>query len=130
MTSRQSMFSLYPVVLGAFLAAYSSNASAGNYSPPSMDGFKLHTERDADGDEDGVKETRIKQYLNTKGDSLVSMTTRGTIWAWSLNTRGSEVGDKNYVIRDSNCDGSFDEVYGLDQEFHLPDCLKALPSKP
>jgi hypothetical protein len=28
------------------------------------------------------------------------------------------------VIRDSNCDGSFDEVYGLDDEFHVPDCVK------
>jgi hypothetical protein len=28
------------------------------------------------------------------------------------------------VIRDSNCDGTFDERYGLDEQFHVPDCLK------
>lgn len=100
------------------------HAVAEQFQPPSLDGFMLHTERDADGDGDGVNETHIRQYLSTNGDSLVSMTTKGVVWAWSMNSNSSSTGNENYVIRDSNCDGVFNEVYGLDEEFHIPDCLK------
>ena len=99
-------------------------AMAGNFEPPSLDGFNMHSERDGDGDGDGVNETRIRQYLNQQGDSLVSMSGKGQVWAWSLNTRDNESAVRNYVIRDSDCDGIFDEVYSLDQEFHVPDCMK------
>ena len=99
-------------------------ASAGQYAAPDLDGFKLHDERDADGDGDGVNETHIRHYLNQSGDSIVSMTIRDRLWAWSLDTHDNDSGVHNYVIRDSNCDGVFDEVYGLDDEFHVPDCLK------
>jgi hypothetical protein len=98
--------------------------NAEQFEPPSLEGFTLDVERDADGDGDGVNETHIKQYLSQSGDSIVSMTTKDQLWAWSQNTRDSELGVHNYVIRDSNCDGIFDEVYGLDDEYHLPDCLK------
>ena len=83
---------------------------AGKLQPPDIDGFSLHGERDADGDGDGVKETHIQQYLNSNGDSAYSMTTNGRLWAWSLDTRDDDSGPYNYVIRDSNCDGVFDEV--------------------
>ena len=98
--------------------------NAGQFEPPSLEGFNLHLERDADGDGDGVNETHIKQYFSESGDSIVSMTTRDRLWAWSLNTRDNDSGVRNYVIRDSNCDGVFNEVYGLDDEYHVPDCLK------
>ena len=111
------------VLVFGFQAGY---VAAAQFQPPKLDGFNMHAERDADGDEDGVKETHIKQYFNTTGDSIVSMSTKGKIWAWSLNTRGNESGERNYVIRDSNCDGVFDEVFGLDDEFHVPACLKHL----
>ena len=97
---------------------------AGEFTPPDLKGFSLHDERDADGDGDGVNETRITQYLSQSGDSIVSMTSGGRLWAWSLNTRGQSTGNNNYVIRDSDCDGIFDEVYGLDEEFHVPECLR------
>lgn len=99
-------------------------SSAGQFTAPDLDGFEIHVERDADGDDDGVKETHIKQYLSQQGDSIVSMTTRDRVWAWSLNTNNNDSAVHNYVIRDSNCDGVFDEVYSLDDEFHVPDCLK------
>ena len=94
------------------------------FTPPAMEGFTLHSERDADGDGDGVNETHIMQYMNPHGDSLFSMTTKGRTWAWSLDARESDSGSSNYVIRDSDCDGTFDEVYGLDEEFHVPDCVE------
>lgn len=112
-----------PMVIIAILTA-PLFALAGNFTPPGMEGFSLHSERDADGDGDGVNETHILQYANTHGDSLFSMTSKGRTWAWSLDTRDSGSGPDNYVIRDSDCDGSFDEVYGLDEEFHVPDCVK------
>jgi hypothetical protein len=97
---------------------------AGQFEPPDLTGFELHDERDANGDGDGVNETRVRQYLNPNGDSAFSMTSNGKLWAWSLNTHDDESGAHNYVIRDSNCDGIFDEVYGLDDEYHVPTCLK------
>jgi hypothetical protein len=106
------------------LTAMSGIAQATPFTPPALEGFNLHDERDADGDGDGKNETRIGQYLNANGDSLVSFTSNGRVWAWSLDTRDSDIGPENYVIRDSDCDGTFDEVYGLDDEFLVPDCVK------
>jgi hypothetical protein len=99
-------------------------AKAGDFQPHSLDGFNMHSERDADGDGDGVNETRIKQYLNQEGDSLVSMSSKGRLWAWSLNTNNNNSAVQNYVIRDSDCDGIFDEVYSLDDDFQVPECVK------
>jgi hypothetical protein len=99
-------------------------ALAAQFTPPDLEGFNLHDERDADGDGDGKNETKLGQYLNANGDSIVSFTSNGRIWAWSLDTRDDEAGPRNYVIRDSDCDGIFDEVYGLDDEFHVPDCVR------
>ena len=112
------------IILGCLLVLSTGYATASQFEPPKLDGFNLHAESDADGDGDGKNETHVKQYFNASGDSIVSMTTRGRLWAWSLNTRENDSAVRNYVIRDSNCDGVFDEVYGLDDEFHVPDCLK------
>ena len=111
-------------IVSFFLLILSSYALATSFNPPELDGYNLHDERDSDGDGDGVKETHIRQYFDTAGDSIVSMTTKEQTWAWSLDTRGSETGNENYVIRDSDCDGEFDEVYSLDDKFYVPDCLK------
>lgn len=111
-------------ILGCFIALTTGYAIATQFDPPKLDGFNLHAERDADGDGDGNNETHIRQYFNTKGDSIVSMTTKEQVWAWSLNTRENSSAVRNYVIRDSNCDGVFDEVYSLEEEFHVPECLK------
>jgi hypothetical protein len=116
-----------PVVILGFLVAlsgFTGRAIAEQFDPPELDGYNLHLEREADGDGDGVNETHIKQYFDAKGDSIVSMTTRGRIWAWTINTRDNDSAVRNYVIRDSDCDGVFDEVYGLDDEFHVPECVK------
>ena len=109
----------------AILAVALESLPAAQFTPPDMTGFGLHDERDADGDGDGVNETRVLHYLNSNGDSAFSMTSNGRIWAWSLDTRDDESGTHNYVIRDSNCDDIFDEVYSLDDEFHVPECIQA-----
>jgi hypothetical protein len=115
---------LLTIILMVSLTGMSRVAQAGQFTPPDLEGFNQHDERDADGDGDGKNETRLGQYLNANGDSIVSFTSNGRLWAWSLDTRDDESGPRNYVIRDSNCDGSFDEVYGLDDEFHVPDCTR------
>ena len=123
---QQSQYSRAAITLVCIftLSSVAGYATAEQFEPPNLEGFKLHNERDADGDGDGKNETQIKQYLNTSGDSLASMSTKGIVWAWTLNTRANDLGSSNYVIRDSNCDGVYDEVYGLDEEFHVPECLK------
>jgi len=99
-------------------------ATPSSFTPPDLAGYTLEGERDVDGDSDGLNETHIRHYLNEAGDSLVSLSIRDVIWAWSLNTHNDESAVRNYVIRDSDCDGVFDEVYSLDEEFNLPDCMK------
>ena len=114
------------------LALGSAPAAAmdtGVYQAPDLDKFLLIGGEDADGDGDGTKETHIVHYQDVAGDKVFSMTTNGRLWAWSLKMQGSDgaetrEGGWNYVIRDSDCDGVFDERYGLDEEFHVPDCLK------
>lgn len=119
---------LYYILITACLLAPFTPAGAletGYFSPPVLDGFSLHREHDGDGDGDGNDETHIRQYYNPAGDSIFNMTTKSRLWAWSRNTPGN-VDDPalNYVIRDSDCDGMFDERYSLDEEYHIPDCLK------
>lgn len=124
MTRLYKLQSITAIVLACAFAMPSALATPTKYDPPKLDGYNLHAERDADGDGDGTKETHIKQYFNTSGDSIVSMTTKERIWVWSMDKRDNDSAIKNYVIRDSNCDGVFNEVYSLDEEFHVPDCLK------
>jgi hypothetical protein len=122
--ARIRVFGIFASTCLATLCSYPQLAAASPFTPPDLSGFNQHGERSADGDADGVKETLIVQYLNANGDSIVSMSTKGRLWAWSLETRGNESSVHNYVIRDSDCDGTFDEVYSLEDQFHIPDCLK------
>jgi hypothetical protein len=108
----------------ATVLQFAHAADPSSFTPPDLEGFTLHRENDADGDGDKVNETHLRHYLNDNGDSLVSMSINGVVWAWSLDTRDNDSGVHNYVIRDSNCDGVFDEVYSLDDKFYVPDCLK------
>jgi hypothetical protein len=99
----------------------------GAYQAPDIGKFLLIGEEDGDGDGDGVKETHILRYRNVAGDGVFSMTTKDRLWAWSLESHssgGEAAPERNYVIRDSDCDGTFDERYRLDEQFHVPDCLK------
>ena len=116
------------LVVPVLLAMTPLVSQAARFTPPDLTGFTLDGERDADGDGDGIKESHIRQYHNAHGDSAFSLTTDGRLWAWSLETRDDKSGPKNYVIRDSDCDGIFDEVYGLDEKFHVPPC--AMPAAP
>ena len=93
---------------------------------PGMEGFVKVNEYDGDGNDDGVNETHIRQFENRNGDKMFTMTTEDQLWAWSLDAVGDDDSEvaSNYVLRDSDCDGRFDERYRLDEEFRPPDCLK------
>ena len=114
------------VALTAIPGTHASALEHGpGYPPPSLEGFILLEEGDRDGDGDGIKETHILRYRDQAGDSVFSMTTKGLLWAWSRAQHGGGASlERNYVIRDGDCDGTFDERYGLDEQFHVPDCLK------
>lgn len=96
----------------------------GDYKVPSLDGYTVTREESGDGDGDGLKETHIVHYHNEAGDRIFSMTTKGKLWAWSQQSQASVESDHNYVIRDNNCDGIFEQRYSLDEDFHVPDCLQ------
>jgi hypothetical protein len=146
--ARTMLLVLAPLIPGLFLCACSEQSSQdpatetsgnslspapqdtavvakGMYFKPELKDFKLHNEYDDDGDGDGVNETHVRRYISSKGDTAFSMTTSDRLWAWSLDSQGGDDADihKNYVIRDSNCDGVFDERYSLNAEFRVPACL-------
>jgi hypothetical protein len=131
---RNGVVLLLAVALLAVAAPPLAAMEKGQYEAPDMEGFVIMREEDGDGDGDGVKETHIRHFQNLAGDNVFSMTTKDTLWAWSMSSHHAGGGTDpahNYVIRDSNCDGSFDERYGLDEEFHVPDCLEDnVQSKP
>jgi len=103
-----------------------SAAESGSFAAPDMEGFVKIQEYHADGDENGVKETLVRRFKNLSGDRMFTMTTKENLWSSSLDTAGDDDSqvEKNYVLRDSDCDGSFDERYTLDEQFRLPECLK------
>ncbi len=108
------------------MAAQAPAMDSGEFQAPSLEHYVLQGKSEGDGDGDGVNETHIERFRDLDGDSIFNMTTHGTLWAWSLSTWGADPGDldRNYVIRDSDCNGTFDERYRIDEEFHVPPCLK------
>ena len=114
------------VAVSAGLLSPTIAMEKGDFAAPEMAKYVSVGESDGDGDGDGIKETHITRYRSLAGDRVFSMSSKDTLWAWSLDTGGDDDGDlnANYVIRDSDCDGVFDERYGIDEEFHVPTCLK------
>jgi hypothetical protein len=115
--------------LGAALPLCAGQALAvdkGEFRGPGMEGFVKIQEYDADGDGDGDKETLVRRFRNLNGDLMFTMTTKDQLWAWSVDAVGDDDSriERNYVLRDSDCDGRFDERYRLDEQFTPPDCLK------
>ena len=74
--------SLLTIVLMVSLSGVVRVTQASQFTPPDLNGFNMHDEREGDGDGDGVNETVIRQYLNDSGDSIVSMTTKGRCHCW------------------------------------------------
>jgi hypothetical protein len=122
--TRFSARTLLPLALLVPWAGQAGAVEQGDFHGPGMEGFVKVQEYAADGDEDGVKETRVRRFKNLDGDRMFTMTSGELLWAWSVDTAASATLEGDYVLRDSDCDGRFDERYGLDEEFKVPDCLK------
>ena len=114
------------IVVLLLSAAPSIAVETGLFTAPEMEGFVKIQELDGDGNDDGVKETRIRRFRNVNGDRMFTMTAKDQLWAWSVDAVDDDDSqiNRNYVLRDSDCDGSFDERYRLDEGFNLPACLE------
>ena len=106
------------------LAGSARAVEEGFFRGPGMEGFVKVQVYEADGDGDGEKETLVRRFRNLAGDRMFTMTTGEKLWAWSLDSAEGDGVENDYVLRDSDCDGRFDQRYGLDEEFTPPDCVK------
>jgi hypothetical protein len=123
-----------PAILLVALGSHAMATQAmerGTFRPPNRHGYSYDHAWDVASDGNDVKKTHFVLYKNAAGDSIFSATTNGHLWAWSLETHGSDHSDhhRNYVIRDSHCNGIFDETYALDEKFYVPDCAKKNANK-
>ena len=99
----------------------------GEYPAPALDKFQPAGESEADVDADGVNDSLIRRYTSEAGESVFSLSTGDRLWAWSIavpDAGGQLDQTQSYLIRDSNCDGVFDQKYATDEDFELPACLK------
>jgi hypothetical protein len=106
------------------LAEAATAVEDGFFRGPGMEGFVKVQVYEADGDGDGEKETLVRRFRNLAGDRMFTMTTGEKLWAWSLDSADKNGIESDYVLRDSDCDGRFDQRYSLDDEFTPPDCVK------
>lgn len=116
-----------PALLGLALALQPVAAvEKGEYPAPALDTFQPAGESEADVNGDGVNESLIRRYVNEAGIVVFSLGTGDRLWAWSMAATEGDALDpgKSYVIRDSNCDGVFDEKYGPQEDFEIPACVK------
>lgn len=125
---RQDIASTTLAVIMAFASASAMAAEIGVFQPPNLENYAQEQEWGKDGDDDGLQETHFVRFMNPRGDKVVRMTTKGAVWAWIIKSHAypldSQDLGKNYVLRDSNCDGKYDERYSIDEHFELPECLK------
>lgn len=97
----------------------------GTFAPPSLEGYAFIDEKLLDKDEikDGIKETRLEKYQNGSGWKIGKYIADGKAWAWAVAPNRKDVCryPDNYVIRDSDGDGIFDERYRYcGEDFWLP----------
>ena len=99
----------------------------GQYQPPSLDGYRLSQVKmvDMSKPEDGVNETTYEIYKKGNESLVGRFLTNRKVWAWAVYHNLKDIHDsaRNYVFVDSQCKGVFDERYGPDEEFYLPDCI-------
>ena len=96
------------------------------FTAPGLQAYRLQKAYQQDADGDGVEETHVHRYRSRVGDQVLSLSARGQVWAWTLDTANDDDADimANHVIRDSDCDGNFDQRYGLHEPYRLPVCLQ------
>jgi hypothetical protein len=94
------------------LGCWAQLAHAAGYVPPSLEGFKFKYKEEIDFDLDGINDELSTYYKNSKGDEIASDSDlkTGKVFAWSLATKGSDLGNPalNFTIIDFDGDGIFE----------------------
>lgn len=116
------------IVCSMIILNFSFAGEKDNFYPPNLDGFWHYGDVFTDLDEDGVKESVVSFYKNSKNDKITKSVVDGKIWRWAEKSHKypHDKNDisKNYVIIDSDCNGVFDTKYDLETEYDFPACLK------
>jgi len=117
------------VALLVSIALQSHAMEKGIFQPPSLEDYEYERAWQMDINKDGVKETHVTMYKNSDGGKILKITSlNGTVWAWAVRSsywpKDKEDLTKNYTLRDSNCDGVFDEKLKNDEAYKVPDCLR------
>jgi hypothetical protein len=79
------------------------------------------------------KDTHVKMYRNENGDRVYGFLTNNQVWGWrvvlsNVKETGHDL-TKNYKIRDSNCNGTFDEKYSIEEAWPgSPACARWIAS--
>jgi hypothetical protein len=87
------------------------------FQPPDLNDYQLSKEWDDNSV--WIKDTHVMKYTNRKGDKIYRYSTNKHVWGWTVVlSNAKETGHdltKNYKIRDSKCNGKFDEKYSLEE---------------
>jgi len=104
----------------------------GVFKPPSLEGYTLVQTKQLDKDKvkDGIKETTLEIYGNAIGQYIGKYTCNGIIWEWGVKANNNNDDTiNNYILRDSDGDGIFDERYGGNETTYVPDWVKKAGNK-
>lgn len=100
----------------------------GAHVPPGLEGYKFTQEFKADGDNNGTEETTGYAYQDDDGNVRYVLVAGNQVWAWTQQSKDFPADkddlEKNYTLRDANCDGGFDQRLSPTDKVVLPDCLK------
>lgn len=115
---------LEAVVLGVPAASAMETKEEG-WPVPDMTGYTFKTSGylDKDKEKDGVKETLLEIWEDSKGNHINKYITNGITWAYCTVSNPKDP-SRDHVIRDPNCDGKFEEKYDPYELFYLPNCAK------
>lgn len=69
------------LILACCMTGPALAVDTGQFRGPGREGFVKIQEYDADGDQDGAKEIRVRRFRNLDGDRMFTMTPGEQLWA-------------------------------------------------
>ena len=94
--------------------------SAG-FPPPSVEGFESRGIHMMDGSPaiEGA-ETAVEIFVNPVKDTIYRISLNGVTWGYGWLPGGEAI--QGHILRDSDCDGDYDEKWDPDAPFSAPEC--------
>ncbi len=91
------------------------------FAAPSQEGFELRGTHmmDASPAIEGP-ETAVEIFLNPPGDTIYRISLHGVTWGYGWLPGGEAT--EGHILRDSDCDGDFDEKWSPTAPFSAPEC--------